>query len=303
MVPAVAGAAGCRVKPLPGIPGALGRAGSAAACRLLHSEAMTVIAYAHRGGADGAPENTMAAFERAVALGYQWLETDVHVTRDGVVVAFHDDRLDRVTDRTGSIADLTYAEVCDADAGYWFTLDAGATYAYRDRGVRVPALRDILERWPDVQVNIDAKADRTVAPLMRLLQRANALPRVCLASFSDRRLRSMRRLAGTAVRTSTGGLAVTAAFLASRMGRIPPLAATRLQIPTHAGRIRLLDKRFVAAAHAAGLAVDVWTLNSEREIRDAVDLGVDGIMSDKLELLKQVLVECAGWQNGATDGR
>lgn len=263
---------------------------------------MTVIAYAHRGGADGAPENTMAAFERAVALGYEWLETDVHVTRDGVVVAFHDDRLDRVTDRTGAIADLTYAEVCAADAGYWFSLD-GATYAYRNRGVRVPALRDILERWPDVQVNIDAKADRTVAPLMRLLLRTQTLSRVCLASFSDRRLRWMRRLAGTPVQASTGGIAVTAAFLASRVGRMPPLAATRLQIPARAGRIRLLDERLVHAAHAAGLAVDVWTLNSEREIRDAVDLGVDGVMSDRLELLKRVLVDRGRWQNGATDGR
>ena len=262
-----------------------------------------MIAYAHRGGADGAPENTMAAFERAVALGYEWLETDVHVTRDGIVVAFHDDRLDRVTDRTGTIADLTYAEVCGADAGYWFTLDAGATYAYRDRGVRVPALRDILERWPNVQVNIDAKADGTVAPLMRLLLRTNALSRVCLASFSDRRLRWMRRLAGSPVRMSTGGLAVTAAFLASRVGRMPPLTATRLQIPTHAGRIRLLDERFVSAAHAAGLAVDVWTVNSDQEIRDVVDLGVDGVMSDRLELLKRVLVDRGRWQNGATDGR
>ena len=262
-----------------------------------------MVAYAHRGGADGAPENTMAAFERAVALGYEWLETDVHVTRDGVVVAFHDDRLDRVTDRMGAIADLTYAEVCDADTGFWFTLDGGATYPYRDRGVRVPALRDLLERWPHVQVNIDAKADRTVAPLMHLLLRTDSLARVCLASFSDRRLRWMRRLAGTPVQTSTGGLAVTAAFLASRLGRMPPLAATRLQVPTHAGRIRLLDERFVGAAHAAGLAVDVWTVNSDRQIRDAVDLGVDGVMSDNLELLKRVLVDMGRWQNGATDGR
>lgn len=245
----------------------------------------------------------MAAFDRAVALGYEWLETDVHVTRDGIVVAFHDDRLDRITDRGGAIADLTYAEVCEADAGYWFTLDAGATYPFRGRGVRVPALCDILDRWPDVQVNIDAKADRTVAPLMRLLLRMNALSRVSLASFSDRRLRWMRRLAGSPVRTSTGGLAVTAAFLASRVGRMPPLAATRLQIPTHAGTIPLLDERFVSAAHAAGLAVDVWTLNSDREIRGALDLGVDGIMSDKLELLKRVLVDRGRWQNGATDGR
>lgn len=245
----------------------------------------------------------MAAFERAVALGYQWFETDVHVTRDGVVVAFHDDRLDRVTDLRGDISSLTYAEVCVADAGFRFTLDGGATYPYRSRGVTVPALRDVLERWPAVQVNIDAKADRTVAPLMQLLRRMNALSRVCLASFSDRRLRRMRRLAGTPVRLSTGRLAVGAAFLASRAGGMPRLRATRLQIPARARGVRLLDERFVTAAHAAGLAVDVWIANSDRDIGEALDLGVDGIMSDRLELLKRVLVARGRWQNGATDGR
>lgn len=245
----------------------------------------------------------MAAFERAVALGYRWLETDVHVTRDGVVVAFHDDRLDRVTDRSGVIAGLTYAEVCAADAGFWFSLDGGATHPFRNRGLAVPALRDVLERWPDVQVNIDAKADRTVAPLMRLLLRMNALPRVCLASFSDGRLRRMRQLAGKPVPMSAGRLAVTAAFVASRSGRMPRLQATRLQIPTHARGIRLLDERLVTAAHTAGLAVDVWTVNTDRQIREMLDLGVDGVMSDRLELLKRVLVDRGGWQNDAIDGR
>ena len=262
-----------------------------------------VIAYAHRGGSDGAPENTIPAFARAVSLGYEWLETDVHVTRDGVVVAFHDDRPDRVTDRIGSIARLTYAEVCEADAGHWFTLDGGITFPHRDRGVTVPRLRDVLERWPDVHVNIDAKADHTVAPLMRLLQRMQALPRVCLASFSDRRLRWMHRLAGRPVRMSMGRLAVTSAFLASRAGCMPRLGATRMQIPIRTGSIRLLDERLLAAAHAAGLAVDVWTVNTEREIRDVVGLGVDGIMSDRLDLLKRVLVEEGRWPSGTVDGR
>lgn len=245
----------------------------------------------------------MAAFEHAVALGYRWLETDVHVTGDGVVVAFHDDRLDRSTDRSGAIAGLTYAKVCEADAGYWFTLDGGASYPFRNRGLAVPALHDVLERWPDVQVNIDAKADRTVAPLMRLLLRMHALPRVCLASFSDVRLRRMRQLAGGPVPMSAGRLAVTAAFVASRTGRMPCLHATRLQIPTHTRGIRLLDERLVSAAHAAGLAVDVWTVNSDRAIREVLDLGVDGVMSDRLELLKRVLVDRGGWQNDAIDGR
>ncbi|MFN2581880.1 MAG: glycerophosphodiester phosphodiesterase family protein, partial [Candidatus Dormibacteria bacterium] len=109
-----------------------------------------MIAYAHRGGADEAPENTLPAFEHAVSLGYRWLETDVHVTRDGVVMAFHDDRLDRVTDRAGRMISLTLDEVRAADAGYWFTLDQGTTYPFRGRGVTVPTLEELLTRWPHV---------------------------------------------------------------------------------------------------------------------------------------------------------
>lgn len=263
---------------------------------------MTVIAYAHRGGADGAPENTMPAFERAVALGYTWFETDVHVTRDGVVVAFHDDRLDRVTNKQGFIHDLTYAQLCEADAGYWFTLDGGATYPFRERGVTVPALADLLQRWPHVNVNIDAKAGHTVAPLMSLLHRLDALSRVCLASYSDGRLARMRRLAYATARTSMGEVAVTTAYAWSRFGRMPRLNAARAQVPMRVGAIRLVDRRFVAAAHRAGLAVDVWTVNSDREIREALELGVDGIMSDRLDLLKRVLIEHGKWDNGAAMG-
>jgi glycerophosphoryl diester phosphodiesterase len=257
-----------------------------------------MIAYAHRGGADGAPENTMRAFERAVSLGYRFFETDVHVTRDGVVVAFHDDRLERVTDGRGRIIDLTYAEVQQADAGWWYTLDGGATHPFRGRGVTVPALADILERWPDVHVNIDAKADHTVVPLMALLDRLDAFSRVCLASFSDRRLARMRHQARGAVVSSMGRVAASSAYAWSRLGRMPRLNASRVQVPMRAGVLRL-DRRFVDAAHRAGLAVDVWTVNSEHEIRDALGLGVDGIMSDRLDLLKRMLVDRGEWDNGA----
>ena len=241
----------------------------------------------------------MAAFDRAVALGYTWLETDVHLTRDGVVVAFHDERLDRVSNARGLIADLRYSELREADAGYWFTADGGATYPFRKTGVTVPTLADLLQRWPQVRVNVDAKADVTVEPLLRLLRRLDAFSRVCLASFSDRRLTRMRRDAGHAVASSMGRLAAAAAYAGSRVGRMPRLSATRVQIPLRAGAVRL-DRRFVAAAHRAGLAVDVWTVNTEPEIHEALDLGVDGIMSDRLELLKRVLVERGEWENGAT---
>ena len=260
---------------------------------------MQLIAYAHRGGADVAPENTMPAFASAVALGYRWLETDVHVTRDGVVVAFHDDRLDRVTDRTGRIADLTLAEVREADAGYSFTLDDGATQPFRGRGVTVPTLEEVLTAWPHVSLNIDAKEDVTVAPLMALLRRLNALTRVCLASFSDARLRRMRVLAGGRVLTSMGQRAVITAYACSRAGRMPRLGADRVQVPLRFRGVRVADRRFVQAAHRAGLAVDVWTVNTAPEMHELIDIGADGIMSDRSRLLREVLTARGRWENGA----
>lgn len=113
------------------------------------------IAFAHRGGGGAAPENTLPAFEIAVTLGYSYLETDAHITRDGVLVAFHDARLDRVTDRTDAIAELGIGEVEAADAGYTFSSDGGSSFPFRGRGIRVPRLQEILVRWPDVRINIE----------------------------------------------------------------------------------------------------------------------------------------------------
>ena len=133
------------------------------------------------------PRTRWPQFEIAVALGYRYLETDVHLTRDGVLVAFHDERLDRVTDRTGAIAELGIAEVEAADAGQTFSLDRGRTSPFRGCGIRVPRLEAILARWTDVRVNIDPKSDACVGPLAALLDRLGAWERVCVGSFSDRR--------------------------------------------------------------------------------------------------------------------
>ena len=199
------------------------------------------IAFAHRGGAEEAPENTMPAFAAAVALGYRYLETDVHVTRDGVVVAFHDDRLDRVTDRTGAIADLDLADVARADAGYVFSPDGGATHPFRGRGITVPRLDELLETWPEIRVNIDPKADGSVPALVELLDRLGAWERVCIGSFSDARLRRIRALSGRRACTSMGPRAVGAARVASMAGRMPRLGADCIQIPRRHGRVTLVD--------------------------------------------------------------
>jgi len=154
----------------------------------------STLAFAHRGGGGDAPENTWAAFEAAVALGYRYLETDVQLTRDGVLLTFHDNTLDRLTDRTGAIVELTHAEIREADAGYAFSPDGGLTFPYRGTGVAIPTLEELLTRWDHVFVNIDAKTDETVAPLVELITRLDAFGRVCIGSFSDRRVARIRAL-------------------------------------------------------------------------------------------------------------
>lgn len=247
------------------------------------------IAFAHRGGGGEAPENTLAAFEIAVALGYRYLETDVHLTRDGVLVAFHDERLDRVTDRTGAIAELGIAEVEAADAGHTFSPDRGRTFPFRGCGIRVPRLEAILARWTDARVNIDPKSDACVEPLVALLDRLGAWERVCVGSFSDRRLHRIRALARGRACTSMGPHAVALARLTTASGVMRRLGADCIQVPISRGPIPIVTERFIAAAHSARLPVHVWTINEETTINELLDLEVDGIMTDRLRVLRDVL--------------
>jgi len=256
------------------------------------------IAFAHRGGAGDAPENTLAAFEIARALGYRYLETDAHLTRDGVLVAFHDERLDRVTDRTGAIAELAIAEVEAADAGYAFSSDGGRSFRFRGRGIRVPRLEEILVRWADARVNIDPKSDACVGPLAALLDRLGAWDRVCLGSFSDNRLRRLRALGRGRACTSMGPRAVAVARLTTTGTVMRRLGADCIQVPVRQGPAPIVTERFVSAAHRAGLAVHVWTINEEASIDRLLDIGVDGIMTDRLRVLRDVLTRRGQW-NGS----
>ena len=240
------------------------------------------LAFAHQGAhvTGGPGENTMAAFEAAVALGYRYLETDAHVTADGVLVAFHDDNLDRLTDRTGLIGDLPWAEV----------------RAARVRGGEgVPLLEDVLAAWPDVRVNIDPKHDAAVDPLVDLVRRTGTLDRVCFGAFSDRRLSRLRAALGPGACTSMGPRQVARLVAASRRMPAGSFPAACVQVPTHQGPIPLVTERFVAAAHERGLPVHVWTINDATEMHRLLDLGVDGIMTDRTDVLKDVLTARGSW--------
>ncbi len=190
--------------------------------------------------------------------------------------------------------ELTHAEIREADAGYAFSPDGGLTFPYRGKGVTIPTLEELFTRWDDVYVNIDAKTDETVAPLVELISRLDAFGRVCIGSFSDRRVARIRALAGGRICSSMGQVATGTAFLVSRSGRMPAFHADCLQVPKRWGILRI-DRRFVRAAHRAGLRVHVWTIDDEAEMDYLLDLDVDGIMTDRPRVLKAVFERRGLW--------
>lgn len=250
------------------------------------------IQLAHRGFSLEGLENTLPAFEAAVDLGLTHVETDVHATRDGVVVAFHDAGLDRVTDATGQIADRTWREVAEARVVGINGASAG-----------VPKLEDLLGSWPNLRVNIDVKAWPAVGPLVDVLRRTDALHRVCVASFDDRRSAAVARALGPAVATSPGRLGVTRWRLGSLLprcvpdavaglaARVPQASAVALQVPMAAGPLRVVTGRSVRAAHAQGLQVHVWTINDAPTMHRLLDLSVDGLITDRADILADVVRE------------
>ena len=157
--------------------------------------------------------------------------------------------------------------------------------------MRVPRLEELLLRWPQARVNIDPKADASVEPLVALIDRLGAWDRVCVGSFSDRRLRRVRALSQGRACTSMGPVAVAVARSLSLTGRMPRQGAQCIQVPIHSGRIRIVSRRFVRAAHLAALAVHVWTVNERSTMHELLDLGVDGIMTDRPRVLRDVFVE------------
>ncbi len=221
----------------------------------------------------------MPAFGAAVDLGYRYLETDAHVTADGVVVAFHDDELDRVTDGSGVVGQLPWSVVREA------RIDAREP---------IPLMEDLLTAWPDVRVNIDAKHDEVVEPLTELIDRIGATDRVCLASFSDRRVRAIRRrLPGTA--TSLGSRSVARLRAGRAGGRRSGFGGECAQVPPRVGCVPLVTRRFIEHAHRCGLEIHVWTIDDPDEMTELLDLGVDGIMTDRPRVLKELLVSRGEW--------
>lgn len=242
-------------------------------------------AFAHQGGASEHPENTMPAFQHAYDLGYRYMETDVHASSDGVLFAFHDPDLKRTCGRPGLIREMTASEIATA----------------RVSGSEpIPRLDDLLSTWPDAKFNIDCKSDHALPYLLARLRRDDVFDRICIGSFSDARLDAVRAEFGRKVCTSMGPRDVTKVRLGTWLRRTPrfsgetiPLAA---QVPVRQGPLTIVTRSFVDGAHAAGLQVHVWTIDEPLEMHALLDLGVDGIMTDRVTALRDVIQARGQWQ-------
>lgn len=256
------------------------------------------IGLAHRGGAAEAPENSLAAIEHTIAVGFDHLETDVHLTSDGVVVLMHDPEVDRTTNGAGRVQDYTWKEL----------------QQLRDASGRPPVrLREVLADFPELRLNIDLKEDRVVGPTLRDIVDARAQSRVCLASFEETRLRVVRRITAGTIATSLGRSEVVRLVLAARAPRrlrsrisLPGPAVDRtrgavaVQVPpTFRGR-RIITPEFLDVAHRQGLQVHAWTINEPVEMQHLLDLGVDGLVTDYPTQLRRVLRERGQWPTTST---
>ncbi|MDN6168717.1 MAG: glycerophosphodiester phosphodiesterase [Micrococcaceae bacterium] len=249
------------------------------------------MAFAHRGEALTGGENTMEAFAAAVERGFGYLELDVHTTRDGVVVVFHDEELERVSDGRGAVADHDHADIA----------------ALRVSGRRIPRFEDVLAAWSDVRLNVDIKDEASVGPFAALVNKYAAHDRVLVASFSDARRHRVLRLLDAPAASSPGLVTSALAVLLGKVGlfallrpRLRGVAA--LQVPERQGRLRVVTPRFLAQAHREGIQVHVWVVNEREDMDRLIDLGVDGIMTDRADVLAAALEARGFWpQREAAD--
>ena len=252
------------------------------------------LAISHRGGAGLWPENTMEAFSRSVAMGYRWIETDLHVTADGVVVCHHDPTLERTTSGRGEVAHLSWGEVREADAGYHH--HPHQDFPFRGRGVRVPTLEEVARTFPDLFMVLELKADHTEEALLNLVRRLRLGNRVIVGSFSDSRLARVREISEGAVATSTGEQEAARLVKAAWLGRRVRPMNSALQIPVRSGLVPLVTRRTVRAYHRMGLQVHVWTVNRPAMMERLLNRGVDGIMTDRPDLLKEMFTKRGIWR-------
>ncbi len=257
-------------------------------------DAARPLVFAHRGGSGLAPENTLAAFDRGLALGADGLELDVHLSRDGRAVVHHDASLERTTDGTGPIAARTFEELARLDAGYRFCRDGD--FPFRGRGLCVPSLAEVLARYPGTRMIVEMKNGTAALARAALeaVREAGALDRVCFAGEHVSAVRAVRALEPAAA-TCAARVEIRSALCRTTIGWSlgrPPFDV--FQVPEKAGMIRVVSPRFIRAAHASGRPVQVWTVNQVHEMRRLLAWGVDAIITDRPDLAVEVVRELGG---------
>jgi glycerophosphoryl diester phosphodiesterase len=252
------------------------------------------VNFAHRGGAKVVPENTIEGFREGLRLGAGVIELDVHATAEGHVVVIHDSKVDRTTDGTGPIREMTLAEAMRLDAGHKFTPDGGKTYPYRGRGVKIPTLGEVYAEFSGVPINIEIKGERPgiEGTIWRTIEGAEAQERTLVVSENSNTIRRFREASGGKVATASSSLELISFWLLNglRLSGLARPAYQALQGPeTYKGLLRIVTPGLIRAAHERGLRVDVWTIDEEPAMRRLLGFGVDGIMTDRPDVLARVL--------------
>ena len=246
------------------------------------------VRFAHRGSRLLWPENTAESFQGAIDLGYRYIETDVRITRDGVVVVFHDGTLERTTNGKGPVDQWDFADLQRLDAAYWFDPDGG--YPLRGSGVRVRSLDEVLATWPEIRFNIDLKGSGLEWPVADVIKRQSRDETVLVGSFVDYRVFRFRRITRGEIAVAAGPTAVLALVAASRVGKTVRRPVAAYQLP-YDYKLVPIDKKLVSAIHASGAQLHTWTVNETADMHRLLDLGVDGIVTDRPDLLNEVLRE------------
>jgi glycerophosphoryl diester phosphodiesterase len=245
------------------------------------------LVFAHRGGRALGPENTLTAFDAGLAAGADGLELDVHLSRDGVPVVHHDAHLDRCTNAMGPVASYTAADLARVDAAHHFAPERG--YPWRGRGVTVPTLAAVLERYRvPLIIEIKAYVPSAARAVADVIRRAHAAGRVCVGSFDEATLEALR-VEVPAIPTGAAQGEVRWALYRSWVALSPGSVRYReFQVPETAGWLRVVSRRFVHCAHRANLPVHVWTVNEETDMLRLLDWGVDGLITDRPDVAVRV---------------
>lgn len=250
------------------------------------------LVIAHQGGNDLWPGNTLFAMQQAAGLGVDVLEMDLHITKDGVLVLIHDETVDDTTDGTGLVEEMTLAELQQLDAGFDWSPDDGATFPFRDQGITIPSMEEIFQTFPDYSMTIELKETEgsMAEPFCNLIHQYAMQDQIVVASFHDERMNEFR-LVCPEVATSSARQETTTFVLLTKvfLGRIYSPNFHSLQVPRKSSGITVMTPSLVRAAHERGLAVEPWTIDDPEEMRQYIEWGVDGIMTDRPDLLLEVL--------------